>query len=72
MDKFWFSGVRRVKIFAVNGRSQIPKLECLAIHDFQPTSNKNKAAKKKWTKACPLCKVNKHIKDELRSIFRLK
>src|SRR5207247_1019834 len=34
MEKFWFSGVKRVTIFAIKGQSHIPKLECLAIHHF--------------------------------------
>ncbi len=72
MKTYWFSGVKRVTIYTVSGRSHIPKLECLAIHGFQPTHNKNKAATKKWTKACPLCKTHKYIESELRAIFRLR
>jgi hypothetical protein len=71
-DKFWFGGVRRVTIFSVRGKSHIPKLECLAIHRFQPTRNKNKAASKKWTKACPLCTTHMYIENELRDIFRFR
>jgi hypothetical protein len=69
-EKFWFSGIKRVTIFPIKGQSHIPKLECLAIHRFQPTRNKNKAATKKWTKACPLCTTHKYIENELRDIFR--
>jgi hypothetical protein len=72
VEKFWFSGVKRIKIFDIRGKSHIPKLECLAIHYFQPTRNKNSAATKKWTKACPLCEIHKHIEDELRDIFRFR
>jgi hypothetical protein len=71
-DRYWFTGVTRVTIFAVTGRSHIPKLECLAIHHFQPKINKNKAATKKWTKACPLCTTHKYIETELRKIFRFR
>ncbi len=71
-EKYWFTGVKRVTIFAVNTKSHIPKLECLAIHHFQPKRNKNKAATKKWTKACPLCTTHRYIENELRSIFRFK
>jgi len=71
-DKFWFSEVRRVTIFEVNGNSHLPKLECLGIHHFQPTRNTNKASTKKWTKACPLCSTHKYIESELRSIFRFR
>ncbi|HMD54407.1 MAG TPA: hypothetical protein VKJ65_07665, partial [Phycisphaerae bacterium] len=35
-EKFWFSEVKRVTIFVIKGKSHIPKLECLAIHRFQP------------------------------------
>jgi hypothetical protein len=71
-EKFWFSGVKRITIFSVKGKRHIPKLECLAIHHFQPTRNKNKAATKRWTKACPLCTTHKYIENELRDIFRLR
>jgi hypothetical protein len=72
MEKFWFSGVKRITIFDVSRKSQIPKLECLAIHHFEPTRNKNRAATKKWTKACPLCTTHKYIENELRDIFRFR
>ena len=71
-EKFWFAGVKRVTIFAIRGKSHIPKLECLAIHHFQPLRNRNKASTKKWTKACPLCTTHKYIENELRDIFRLR
>jgi len=71
-EKYWFASVRRVTVFSVGAKSHIPKLECLAIHHFQPKKNKNKAATKKWTKACPLCDTHKYIENELRSIFRFK
>ena len=71
-DKYWFSTVKRVTIYSINSKSHIPKLECLAIHHFQPSKNKNKAATKKWTKACPLCETHKYIEEELRNIFRFR
>lgn len=71
-EKFWFSSVRRVKIFSVRGGSHLPKLECLAIHRFRPKRNRNKAATKKWTKACPLCATHRNIESELRDIFRFR
>jgi hypothetical protein len=71
-EKFWFSQVKGVTIYAVKSKGQIPKLECLAIHRFRPTHNKNRAATKKWTKACPLCEIHRSIERELRSIFKLK
>jgi hypothetical protein len=72
MEKYWFSAVKRVTIFDVRMKSQIPKLECLGIHHLQPKLNKNRAATKKWTKACPLCTTHKYIENELRDIFRFR
>jgi hypothetical protein len=71
-EKFWFSPVKRVTVYEVSGKRHVPKLECLAIHRFQPSQNKNTAATKKWTKACPLCETHQHIEAELRDMFRLK
>jgi hypothetical protein len=71
-EKYWFGGVRRVTIYSVRGKSHVPKLECLAIHRFQPNRNVNRAASKKWTKACPLCTTHKYIERELRDIFRFR
>jgi hypothetical protein len=69
--KHWFGSTRRIDIFSSTA-SQIPKLECLAIHHFEPVYNKNKAATKNWTKKCPLCTIHKDIEKELRKIFRLR
>jgi hypothetical protein len=71
-EKFWFNRVKRVTIYDVSRKSHIPKLECLAVHRFRPRQNKNKAATKKWTKACPLCTTHKYIESDLRRLFRLK
>lgn len=71
-EKFWFSQVKRVTIFDVKGKSRVPQLECLAIHHFQPKRNVNRAAIRKWTKACPLCTTHRYIRDELHDIFRFK
>jgi len=71
-EKFWFNRVTRVTIYDVSQKSHIPKLECLAIHRLRPRRNKNKAATKKWTKACPLCTTHRYIESDLRSLFRLK
>ena len=71
-EKVWFPPVRRIKIYPTDSISQLPKLECLAQHYFQPKENTNKAATKKWTKACPLCEVHQLIEEELRRIFRLR
>jgi hypothetical protein len=71
-DKRWFSEVKRVDIYPVRLASHLPKLECLAIHRFWPTKNKQRAAKEKWTKECPLCRIHQDIHNELHGIFRFK
>jgi hypothetical protein len=70
-QKFWFTSATRIKIYSVS-KSEISKIECLAIHRYLPKHNKNKASTKKWTKKCPLCKIHKNIESELRQIFSFK
>ena len=68
---FWFGQATRVDIYAVTGDRDLPILECLGIHRFQPSYNKSRAEAKKWTAKCPLCKLHRGIEAELRSIYRL-
>ena len=62
----------RIDIYPAKSKAYTPKLECLAAHRFEPSVNKYKPSKKKWTKKCPLCAVHKQIKRDLRKIFRFK
>jgi len=71
-EKHWFSRVSRIDIWSVRKKSDVPKLECLAVHQFQPTRNKIRPAERKWTKKCPICQMARTIESELRDIFRLK
>jgi len=71
-DRNWFSRVTRIDVYAVKGKRSLPSMECLAIHRFQPSKNKNKAQSAKWTKKCPLCRVHRSIKSGVESIFKRK
>lgn len=71
-DKGWFGRVKRIDIYPVRLASQLPKLECLAIHRFWPKENKQRAAREKWTKKCPMCRIHRDIHREVRRIFRLR
>jgi hypothetical protein len=71
-EKYWFAPVTRIDVYSTSKASEVPKLECLAIHRFNPSENKKCAAMRKWSKKCPICSVNKLIKDELCNIFRFK
>jgi hypothetical protein len=71
-EKFWFLSITRIDIYSTSRASEVSKLECLAIHRFNPSENKKRAAGKKWTKKCPVCKVHKLIYSELKKIFKLK
>ncbi len=42
-EKYWFAGVGASDNLRNKRKSHIPKLECLAIHHFQPSRSKNKA-----------------------------
>lgn len=71
-EKHWFGPVTRVDIYHATGRRVLPALECLAIHRFQPSGNKFRAERRKWTRRCELCRIHRFIDSELRDIFRLR
>jgi len=70
--EYWFSRATRIDVYAVTLDRDLPILECLGIHRFQPSYNKSRAEEKKWTPKCPLCKLHRDIESELRSIYRLR
>jgi len=71
-SKFWFSGITRIDIYSTSKASQIPKLECLAIHRFEPRRNGTRASIPKWAKKCPVCEIHKMLESELKDIFALR
>ena len=70
--EYWFGRATRIDVYTVRGKRDLPILECLGIHRFQPAYNKSKAEEKKWTAKCPLCKLHRDIDAELRSVYRLR
>ncbi len=64
--------ITRIDIYPAKSKVHTPKLECLAVHHFEPIANDYKPSEKKWTKKCPLCAMHKKIESELRKIFRIK
>lgn len=64
--------ITRVDVYPTKSKSHTPKLECLAVHRFEPSINNYKPSEKKWTKKCPLCAVHRQIEKDLRKIFRIK
>jgi hypothetical protein len=71
-QKYWFPGVTRIDIYASRGSRDIPRLECLASHRFEPTYSKIKPASRKWNSKCPICETRKAVRDEVKAIFKLR
>lgn len=63
---------KKISVFPVRSPSHLHKLECLAIHRFNPIKNKKKSAKQEMSKRCPLCIIHNGIKSEIRKIFRMR
>jgi hypothetical protein len=70
--KGWFRATTRIVVYMARRKRDVRRLECLAMHRFLPGKNKIKAAKEKWTPKCPLCRLHRKIKTEIRTIFRLR
>jgi len=71
-DKYRFRCVSRIDVYAATGRRAITALECLARHRFQPIQNRIAPAQRKWTRACPMCRLHADLDDELRALFPLR
>jgi hypothetical protein len=67
----WFSKVKRIDILTLSSSRDLHKLECLAIHRYNPVYNKIKPPDIKYQGKCPICRINSNIKKELDSIFPL-
>ncbi len=59
----------RVKVLGIRGKSRLVQAECLCMHLFQPKENRIGASRRRWSKKCPVCDVNRKIKDEIRAVF---
>jgi hypothetical protein len=70
--KEWFRDTTRIVVYMAPHKRDIPRLECLAFHRFLPAKNKVKIAKEKWTPKCPLCRLHRRIKTEMRTLFRFR
>jgi hypothetical protein len=68
----WFPGVRRIDIYHSKTKRNIPKLECLATHRFQPKFSKIKPSTRKWYSRCPIHEAQRMIRADVRSLFRLR
>lgn len=61
-----------IEVFLVTNQSQLGKAECLATHLFKPRDEKVKPSKEKWGKECPVCRKHDAIRDELKTLFKMK
>ncbi|MFM7734775.1 MAG: hypothetical protein ACKOCT_20695 [Alphaproteobacteria bacterium] len=60
----------RVRMIA--GKSHLAMAECMSIHLYEPRYNINQSSKPKYSKKCPICQTNLAIREELRSLFRMR
>lgn len=58
-----------LEIFSVRGKSNKPRVECLACHIFKPKDNQNSPSKKKYSKTCYICHKKKLIRSRLQALL---
>ncbi|MEK7469884.1 MAG: hypothetical protein AAB074_21155 [Planctomycetota bacterium] len=69
-EKSWYlKEADLLEVLCVAGKSNLPLVECLCVHLYEPRDNKSKPANKKWGKSCPICLTHDRIQDELRFVF---
>ncbi|HSC38878.1 MAG TPA: hypothetical protein VLD19_13445, partial [Chitinophagaceae bacterium] len=68
-DKNWISLTGFLRVFEVKNRSQLYKLECLAMHHFHPRTSRRKPCRARHTKACPVCAKHRQLAKAVKSLF---
>ena len=58
-----------LKVWQIKGKSQLSRAECLAMHLFDPSENKNKAPRKRYRKECPICLAVDKIEKEINNFL---
>ena len=68
----WFSNPTSIEIYSTSNWKEIPKLECLFWHRYNPIKNKNKPSIPTKAIPCPMCQITKYIRTEIKGIFNLR
>lgn len=68
----YLNEAKQIEVFTIKSKSHLGKVECLAVHLFNPRDNEYKPAKSKWGKSCPVCEKHDHIYDDLHELFRIR
>lgn len=71
-EKHWMSGVTRVVIYECAGSRNLPQLECLATHRFDPSHSRVRPAAQRYRAKCPVCTLRRKVRREAKRIFRLR
>jgi hypothetical protein len=61
-----------LRVRMIRSRSHLTTAECLSVHLFEPRDNLVKAARRKYSKSCPICRATKEIRKELLDLLRLR
>ncbi|HVY52083.1 MAG TPA: hypothetical protein VHA07_11060 [Devosia sp.] len=71
-EKYWFNNATRLDVYAFDRKRDVPRFECMMTHRHDPSYSWITPATKKYYSRCPVCDINKEIKIEISSFFRLK
>ncbi len=71
-NKHWFSKAHRIDILGSSSKRKVPALECRLTHELEPSYSRIKPSRSKHFQRCQICEVEKHIRDEMKSIFALR
>jgi hypothetical protein len=71
-EKHWFGKATRLDIYAFHRKRDVPRFECMFTHLHRPSYSKMRPASKRYYSRCPVCDVRREIKNEIKSLFRLR
>lgn len=73
-DTYYFRQARSISVYfpKARRRSSLLALECGLTHLFRPNLYRVKPSQRKYCEKCPICQVQKQIKQEIQRIFPLR
>lgn len=71
-EKHWFGKATRLDVYGFERKRDVPRFECMLTHKFNPAYSRILPSSKKYYSRCPICDNNRLIRDEIKSLFRLR
>jgi hypothetical protein len=71
-EKHWFGKASRVDVYGFDRKRDVSRFECVTTHKWAPSYSRITPASKRYYSRCPICDGRREVRDEIKSLFRLR